>query len=95
MGETILADATDSKSQLYEDLPNVVGFNVNIPILLDFKEKLDPFSTKTYLHSTTTIKLEHNDYKLLREGIEMEKSISNIFLAKITIHMFGLLNYLV
>lgn len=95
MGETILVDTTDSKSQLYEHLSNVVGFNVNILILLDFKEKLDPFSAETCLHSVTTIKLEHNDYKLLREGIEMEKSISNIFLAKITIHMFGLLNYLV
>jgi hypothetical protein len=49
------------------------------------------------LDKTGEVELQttYYDYELLREGKEMEKSISNIFLAKVTIHMLGLLNYLV
>ncbi|KAI8884186.1 hypothetical protein K501DRAFT_148836, partial [Backusella circina FSU 941] len=72
IGETVLAGTTFAKSLLYEDSNNVVGFKVDVRVLLDYKdEEFDLMCGEACHHVASDIKSRTDASKLIREGKEM------------------------
>lgn len=77
---TRLAGATASKEELYPDASGVVGFKVDIRVLLDFKkEEFDIAAGEACLHGAGDKKGKSDDSKLVREEKEMLKSMERMF----------------
>ncbi|KAG1465757.1 hypothetical protein G6F56_004824 [Rhizopus delemar] len=80
IGETVLAGTTFAKSLLYEDSNNVVGFKVDVRILVDYKdEEFDLMCGEACHHDASDIKSRTDASKLIREGKEMQRNLAHIF----------------
>ena len=80
IGETVLAGTTIAKSLLYEDSNHVVGFKVDVRILIDYKdEEFDLMCGEAYHHDAKDTKSGTDVSKLIREGKEIQRNLAHIF----------------
>ncbi|KAG0951792.1 hypothetical protein G6F57_002861 [Rhizopus arrhizus] len=80
IGETVLAGTTIAKSLLYEDSNHVVGFKVNVRILIDYKdEEFDLMCGEACHHDAKDTKSGTDVSKLIREGKEIQRNLAHIF----------------
>jgi hypothetical protein len=80
VGETVLAGTSFSKSLLYHDAENVVGFKVDIRILVDYKkDEFDLMCGEACSQNAGDDKVQNDGSKLIREGKEMQRSLQHVF----------------
>lgn len=78
-GETVLQGSSEAKAALYADQTHVIGFKIDLRILLDIgQEEFDLVCGEGCLESAEDDKVTSDRSKLLREGKETEKGISEI-----------------
>lgn len=75
-----MAGTSLAKSVLYEGYSNIVGFKVDMRILIDYKdEEFDLVCGETCHQDANDKKLKTDNSKLMREGKEMQRNMSHIF----------------
>lgn len=80
IGEAVLAGTKFSKSLLYQNSDQFVGFKVDVRILFDYKDKeFDLMCGEARLHNTNTAKTTFDNLKLIRKGKEMQRNLAHIF----------------